>query len=403
MAPADMTSGLDFDQFHRGLMSTLPERAPLARPSLDGRAPFTFQLEDGRAYHFAVDGGTVTVGEGAHAEGAVLRLSEDDWRRFAIEAWTRTGLLYHGHAEYVRGSYDDLCHWEPALRALFHGRPVYDPLAIDLRDRAGERLDLHQTFRLQDDRAAMAHFLDVAGYLHLREVFTPDEVDALREAVERQAARATPGDHAAGFWTKTVEGEPVIANLRYGSLGSQLLTELHDDPRIRTIVSLTGRDDLRANLDRNEGTKIIFKRPGATEGFTDLPLHTDCGMGFHAIACPMYLIGVHLDDGTPASGQLHVAAGSHRGTCPDPLINDVSDWPIVALDTQAGDCSVHVSHLLHAAPPPVGELARGQHARRTAYLCFAPPRLFEALEPMQDLVAEMASADGVTFRPEDLY
>lgn len=276
MAPADMTSGLDFDQFHRGLMSTLPERAPLARPSLDGRAPFTFQLEDGRAYHFAVDGGTVTVGEGAHAEGAVLRLSEDDWRRFAVEAWTRTGLLYHGHAEYVRGSYDDLCHWEPALRALFHGRPVYDPLAIDLRDRAGERLDLHQTFRLQDDRAAMAHFLDVAGYLHLREVFTPDEVDAL-------------------------------------------------------------------------------------------------------------------------------AAGSHRGTCPDPLINDVSDWPIVALDTQAGDCSVHVSHLLHAAPPPVGELARGQHARRTAYLCFAPPRLFEALEPMQDLVAEMASADGVTFRPEDLY
>ena len=58
-------------------------------------------------------------------------------------------------------------------------------------------------------------------------------------------------------------------------------------------------------LDRNEGTKIIFKNPGATEGLTDLPLHNDCGLGYHPVACPMVLVGVQLDNGTPESGQLH--------------------------------------------------------------------------------------------------
>jgi hypothetical protein len=125
-------------------------------------------------------------------------------------------------------------------------------------------------------------------------------------------------------------------------------------------------------------------------------------MGLHPIACQMVLIGVHLDAGTPASGRLHVTAGSHHSTTPDPAVVDTSAWPIVALDTAAGDCTVHFSHSLHAAPPPTGQLAAGQHARRTAYLCFAPPSLFDALEPFEDLTALMHGEGGVNARPEDL-
>jgi hypothetical protein len=68
----------------------------------------------------------------------------------------------------------------------------------------------------------------------------------------------------------------------------------------------------------------------------------------------------------------------------------------VALATEPGDCTVHFGHTLHAAPPPTGELAVGEHGRRTFYLAFAPPTLFDALAPMEDLVGAMQRADGVT-------
>jgi hypothetical protein len=394
---------MDFDDFHRReLAELLPERGPLATRSCEGLRPITFLLDDGRAYHFKNTDGTVSITKGVDTTGTVLRLLAHEWQNFVTERWTRYGLLYNGHPQFVSGDFGDLCRWEPALRALFHGRRVYDPERLDLRDREGQPLDLRRAFTLTDDPADMRHFLDACGYIHIRSVFTQEEVDELRDEVERQAARAVPNDGSSGFWTKTPDGKTVMANLKYGALGSARLTALHDDARIQQIVSLSDRDDLRPNIDRNEGTKIIFKRPGATEGLTDLPLHTDCGMGYHPIACPMFLVGVHLDDGTPASGQLHVVAGSHRSTTPDPTVVDTGTWPVVALDTQAGDCSVHISHVLHAAPSPVGELPEGKNARRTAYLCFAPPALFEALGPREDLVAAMQGEDGISLRPEHL-
>ena len=233
-------------------------------------------------------------------------------------------------------------------------------------------------------------------------MFGGDEIEALRREVEDRAAAASPDDASSGHWTRDTDGAAVIANLKYGAVGSLTLTALHDDPRVRATVALAGDVDLRPNLDRNEGTKVIFKRPGASEGLVDLPLHSDCGMGFHPVACPMILIGVHLDDGTPASGQLHVVAGSHRSTTPDPAIVDTAGWPVVALGTRAGDCTVHYGHLLHAAPPPTGELPDDAHARRTIYLCFAPPSLFAALAPFEDLTTLMHGAGGVNARPEDL-
>jgi hypothetical protein len=367
-------------------------------------APLSFQLDDGRAYTFTPAADSITITAGVTDTGTVARLSASAWERFATEQWTRYALLYTSSVDFPRGTFADLCHWEPALRALFHGRPVYEPEALSFADRDGAPLDLHRSFTLDDDPADLAHFLQTAGYLHLRGVFAADEIDDLRGEVDRQAAGARPDDARSGHWTRGTDGESVIANLKYGAVDSPVLTALHDDARVQHILQAAGEDDLRPNLDRNEGTKIIFKRPGATEGLVDLPLHTDCGMGFHPVACQMVLIGVHLDAGTPASGQLHIAAGSHRSTTPDPAVTDTSDWPIVALTTEAGDCTVHFSHSLHAAPPPVGELPEGAHARRTAYLCFAPPSLFHALAPFEDLTALMhGDGDGgVNARPEDL-
>jgi hypothetical protein len=374
----------------------------LAAAAARGLDPLTFEVADAGTISFVAGPDDVAIVAGPVDGSTVVRLSRAAWDHFASERWTRYALLYTGSLDLDAEGFAQLCRWEPALRALLHGRPVYDASALQLLDRAGEPLDLERSFSLDDDRADAAHFLQAAGYLHLRAVFGADEVAALRREVEDRAAAASPDDARSGHWTRGADGEPVIANLKYGAVGSAALTELHDDPRIRATVALAGERDLRPNLDRNEGTKVIFKRPGASEGLVDLPLHSDCGMGFHPVACPMILVGVHLDDGTPASGQLHVVAGSHRSTTPDPVVTDIQGWPVVALGTRAGDCTVHYGHLLHAAPPPSGELPAGSHARRTAYLCFAPPSLFAALAPFEDLTALMHGAGGVNALPNDL-
>jgi hypothetical protein len=47
-------------------------------------------------------------------------------------------------------------------------------------------------------------------------------------------------------------------------------------------------------------------------------------------------------------------------------------------------------------------LREGAHARRTAYLCFAPPSLFEALAPFEDLTSLMHGSGGINALPEQL-
>lgn len=391
---------VDFDEFH---LDTLPGRAAtdVARAAaafVRDLAPLAFRLPDGRAFTFT-GGDAVSVEPGDRRAGIVVELSEPDWQAFAAERFTRYGLLYNGRMSFTTGAFEDLCRWEPTLRALFHGRPVYDPASLRFVDADGSPLDLSRRFTLDDDPAALAHFLQTTGHLHVGGVFDTAEVAALAVEIDRLASLARPDAARDSWWTKTAGGESTVCQLKYGACDSGAITGLHEDRRIRALLAASGVAGLRPNLDRNEGTKIIFKHPGATEGLTDLPLHTDCGMGFHPIACPMVLIGVQLDHGTPATGQLHMAAGSHRATTPDPAITDTSSWPIVALRTEPGDCTVHFGHTLHAAPPPAG--GPGAKGRRTIYPCFAPSSLFESLAPFEDLVTVMQRDDGVTMTVEE--
>jgi ectoine hydroxylase-related dioxygenase (phytanoyl-CoA dioxygenase family) len=368
----------DFDAYHRR-----PLHQALGAPYARGLGPIAFRVPDGRAYTF-VAGDEVVVRPGVEGAATIVDLPLEEWEAFAEERWTRYGLLYHGSATYPAGSFEDLCRWEPVLRALVDGRPVWDPDRLDLPG------DLARTFTLDGAHAERADFLQTAGYLHVRDVFDDEEVEALRAEVESLAAGSAPD--ATTWWTRTPDGRDVVCQVKYGALRSRPIAELHDDARIRRILAAAGTPDLRPNLDRNEGTKVIYKRPGATEGLTDLPLHTDCGMGYHPIACPMVLLGVHLDAGTPESGQLHMLPGSHNTTTPDPAIVDTSAWPLVALATEPGDVTVHFGHTLHAAPPPTG----AGDGRRTFYLAFAPDSLFESLAPMEDLVAAMQGEGGIT-------
>ena len=84
-----------------------------------------------------------------------------------------------------------------------------------------------------------------------------------------------------------------------------------------------------------------------------------------------------LDAAHAASSQLHVLAGSWgKAFHPFPSEEEQARLPIVALETEPGDATVHFGCGLHAGPGPTGS-----QRRRTLYVQHYHPRTFELIGP----------------------
>ena len=118
-----------------------------------------------------------------------------------------------------RGNSMHLIEWDPGLRAMYSGRPIFDPADVDLRDLHGEPLDTEQSFRLDADRDEMAHFLRTAGFLIAREVFSEQEIAGfVDDAAALRAAATLPFQllHFINFRKNTFQPSPEI--LSYADL-----------------------------------------------------------------------------------------------------------------------------------------------------------------------------------------
>lgn len=365
---------LDFDRFHRDTLParlTTPDGQRAAR-DLRGVAPLAFRLPDGRAYRLAPAGETITVAPGEGDDGTLVELDTAAWQDFVYELATAAGLLYGGRVRFVRGTPADLERWEPAWRALLDGRPIHDPARTTLRDPAGGPLDPHQAFALTDPTAALRHFLHQTGYLLVRGAFARDEVARLTEVVERFQATARPGD-GRSWWARREDGNDVLCRLIYLGLVAPEIAALSDDPRLVGLAALAGVP-LRPVHDRSDGHSLVIKNAGVVEGLSDLPWHRDCGLGGHPVTCPAINIGLQLDAASARRGRLLFVPGSWRASCHR---TDLSRAPVVAIDTEPGDCTVHFGDVLHAAPPPEA----GGPGRRALYVTFFPPQAFDFIPP----------------------
>ena len=365
---------IDFDRFHT---VDLPERlagdnGPMAAAALRGVKPIAFRLDDGRAFTYTPTPDGIAVSSGDDDAHTVVELSAQDWSDFVWELRTCFALFYADRVRFPRGGFGLLVRWEPGLRAAFDGQPVYD-----LSDPPPVDADLGRSFTLDDADDEIRSFMDAVGFVHLRGVFTADEVAAMRADVEAAVARARPDDKRS--WWTTVDGTEVCNRVNYLNEQSELIAGLGDDPRLRRIADLAPTH-LRDARDRMDGNGVVIKVPGAESGLADLPWHRDCGMGGHPVKCPVINVGIQLDAATAAAGQLHMIAGSHLGTSPLPTAEQAQRLPTVAIDTQPGDVTAHYGHVLHAAPPPGDRSAAG---RRALYVTYVPPAVFDMIEPGQ--------------------
>ncbi|MUL45654.1 phytanoyl-CoA dioxygenase family protein [Mycobacterium sp. CBMA293] len=361
-----------FDDFHTGELAALNAlHGALVVDDLAAAPPLAFQLTDGATYTWRATPAGVEAISGDADAATLVELDEATFSAFLSRLLSASGAVRTDRARLLRGTLDSWRRWEPAIQTLLTGTPIYTDAVRDvLVDRDGRPLDLHQAFTVDDDLAAMRHFFNVAGYLHIRGVYSAAEVAAWGAEVEKVRATSTPGDPFS-WWSLNSGGAEIVTRINYLGRYSAVLQELCVEPRLTAYARLAG-GDLRVCDDRLDGPMVFIKNSDVVKGDGDLGWHVDDGIGGHPVMCPLIQAGIQLDHANAVNGQLMVLAGSHRYTKHVIQWGQEGDLPMVKLDTEPGDLTLHYGDIMHSTPPPTGANA----GRRVLYYKFAEEKTF---------------------------
>lgn len=320
-------------------------------------SPLGFDLGDRQAT-VIVDDDTMALVDGLDRAGVVARLDAAALSDLVQDRQSTMGLAMTSRVKIDVGSLDDWIRWEPALRALFDGRPVHEAGDVVMVDTDGAPLDLGRRFTLDDDRGEMAHFLTQAGFLHLTGVFDPDEMAVIGADIDESIAAAAHADPEY-WWCTDAAGEQVaVRSLNFQEKSDAVRSALADE-RLTWLADLTG-DDHRVPTTC-EG---LVKPLDIVQGLSDLPWHKDCGQGLHGYMCNSLTVGISVTGADRVSGALGVIPGSHRANTVASMRDPDLDLPSRLLETTTGDLTVHCSDTLHRAYPP------SAHPRKVVYTSF---------------------------------
>ena len=357
-------SSTEFVHYHRHTLPALlvDGRSELLRgqrlPALaiavdDEAASFTYRWDEGQ----------LNIQPGCDQAEVFVRLASGDWQDLVGDLESIPGILYGDRVLEHRGDLMGLIRWEPALRTLYTGRPIYDPRSFVLQAADEVCLNPVTAFALDSETETMRKFLNAAGYLLVKDVFQEAELAQFRRAAEEIAEAAQEGDQQS-WWGKNAEGQAVLS--RCLNAGEH---RTYNDPRILRLAGLLPEGMRHAPAQQKDSVTVIFKRPGMTEGLSDLPWHRDCGMGGHATMCPTFIFSIYLYDATVESGPLQFLPGSHRFAFgfADASLVDIPN--AVTVPARAGDITLHVGDVMHAAPSPMAQ--HGPH-RQSVLLVYTP-------------------------------
>ncbi|MEP5566709.1 MAG: phytanoyl-CoA dioxygenase family protein [Halioglobus sp.] len=358
----------DFISYHEG---TLPElllagRSELFRGQQCPSMGITIDSCD-RSFTYALDSDGFQLLPGTDTAAFTVELSENDWQGMVADLESVPGILYGDRLLSHHGEVKHFMRWDPLLRALYTGRPLFDDQRFQLTDKQGMTLDPETRFSMESETATMREFLDASGYLLVGDVFSNDEIESFRAASQAIAGDARK-DNQQSWWGKSESGEAVLCRV-LDSGKHPAFKDLYDDPRIAALEKLLPEGMLHPSADSKDGVTVVFKNPHVKEGLSDLPWHRDCGMGGHAAMCPCYVVSLYLYDATPESGCLQFLPGSHHYGCGflDTSAENIAG--VITVPARAGDITVHIGDVMHAAPPPTA--ATGPF-RQSVLLSFHP-------------------------------
>jgi hypothetical protein len=354
---------------------------------------------DGEVWTMEPRDDTIAVVPGHADDRPCVTLDRPAFADLFCERRTALGLVIGARVTGDPVSNDAFCAWDPVLRSLLDGRPLYQPGTVTLRSSDGSPLALDQRFRLGEQTEEAAHFLAEAGFLLLQDVFAEAEMDEVDADLSRAVGAARPED-GSSWWATTRSGERYPCRILDFAARSPAVQALVADERYAAIGELLG-DGHRPGDPFGEHfadmtAEGLLKRVDSVDGLVCLPWHKDCDRGGHSMFCAGLTIGICLTPVDEAHGGLDVTAGSHRANIARAQIDDCLDLPAVTLRADRGDVTVHLSCTLHRSTHPT------TRERRVVYTGFAlPPRLGDAhAEDAQSrLRRERAAIGGLNGRP----
>ena len=339
---------------------------------------------EGRTITLCERGDGLLMEEGDNPQSTTVSLDSSALSDLVQDWATTMGLAMNSRARVSKGDFAHWIGWEPIFRALFDGRPVHEAGTITLKNRAGNDLDLDRSFSLDDDRDEIAHFLQEAGFLHVRDVFTEEEMAAVSADLDAALAGATPDD-GASWWAGDSKGVQQAVRVLFFHEQSAALAELLRDDRLGWLANITG-DNLCGSVEGTGwlGAEGLIKPLDIKTGLSDLPWHKDCGQGKHSYYCNGLTIGISITGADEVSGALGVVPGSHRANVQLSGKDKSLDLPSIKLVTQTGDITVHCSDTLHRAYPPI------ERPRKVVYTGLRQPTM--AGDVIEDVPVEKQRA-----------
>ena len=381
---------------HDELPGILRETGALGARGVEvlGLSTLGFEV-DGTTAHLSVAHDRLEVHEGAAADGPIAALDASAFSDLVQDVASTFGLVLTGRVELRRGASDDFVAWEPVLRAVLDERPVYEPGAITFRALDGGPLDLERSFRLDDPREEIGHFLSEAGFLHLQGVFTEQEMAAVSAELDDAIAEATQDD-GASWWARTEEEGWYASRILGFNLKSPTLQELLSTDRFRAIGHFTDDEMVQRPPNQGDSAEGLHKKVGVVEGISDVSWHKDCSMGGHSRHCSGLITGISVTGADVGSGELGVVAGSRRANVQPVDLHPGLDLPRIPLPTRTGDVTVHRSCTLHMSRPPV------ERERRVVYTGYGLARrqgdIMLPVDPEEQRRARAALNDQVRRR-----
>ncbi|MGH0033125.1 MAG: phytanoyl-CoA dioxygenase family protein [Myxococcota bacterium] len=296
---------------------------------------------DGEPFTLCWDGDRATVREG-NAGRARVRLSREQLDDLVHDLATPVALMSNGILDMPEGGLPDYLNWWLVLRAALDGRRVHAPGDVGF---AG---DVRRSFTPDDPDEEMRAFLEEAGYLHIRGVFSESEMAAVEADYDVAAPHYAKGDPQAWFAT-TKDGTEHLVRMEGFERHSPATLELLSEDRFQRIGRIPGLGHAW-----RQGAGALTKPIGVVKGISDVPWHKDCSLGRHSYECCSLTVGVSVTGAGADSGQLRVIPGTHRALVwPAPCAQPGLDLQPIDLPTRTGDVTVHLSCTQHMSQPPV--------------------------------------------------
>lgn len=352
---------------HDTLALQARERLPLllAQPALP---TMTLRCAPHCAYTFSYNATQLDISPANDpTQDNEISIAAEDWLGLTQDMEAVPPLIYGNRLQGSPDALNILLAWEPALRSIYRGMPVYDPRQPNLCNAEGNPIDPERCYTLNDSPHTLRAALDTLGYLVVHDVFSSTEVEQLRRYAEQLRANAREEDKQS-WWGKNRHGEAVLCRTLNGG-DIDALARLYEDLRIEQLATLMPAGLRGANPREQDGVTVIFKNPDMCEGLSDLPWHRDCGMGGHAVMCPTVIISIYLYDASDEAGALRFLPGSHKASFGFIDASDANAPRGIRADARAGSVTLHFGDVMHAAPEPAGSC---EHYRQSILLTYQP-------------------------------